>query len=304
MDMRTQTLVARLLILIAIAAITPAHAQTINQQRSRIVVPVKPAARTSVLVSPPISAVALPRAPDVVGLSLSEAFSALSRVNLSSKLVYVETVDDSVLYNHVGSQIPAAGAAVSDNIVTLQVPRPAARIFAGALSLIDVIRRDGFDLDEGRYEQILRGADMVLREDQTSIPHFEPVNGSTYYTTKGLFVEPSDGTVFALPGAYGVYADQHPGGLGSAPNYSACSQTLSKSRSTYLNLPRADSYGKDLIFCALTSSRQIAVVQFRHSDMTCCGKDNYKFYVAVFPLQKFQGLRARKAVDTPYRPTP
>jgi hypothetical protein len=244
---------------------------------------------------------ALPRAPDVLGLTLADAFSAISRVNLTSKVVYVDTVDDSVLYNHVGAQIPAAGAVALDGVVTLQVPRPGARIFAGALSLIDVVRRDGFDLDQGRYEQILRGADMVLREDQTSIPHVEPSNGSTYYTTKGLFVEPSDGTVFAVPGVYGVYADQQPGGLGSALNYSACSQTLATSRAPYLNLPRADSYGKDLIFCALTSNRQIAVVQFRHSDMTCCGKDNYKFYVAVFPLQKSQGLRTRQALEKPYR---
>jgi hypothetical protein len=261
------------------------------------------AGRKSAQVSPVLQGLALPRAPDLIGLSLLDAYTALSHVGLSSKDVYLDTPNDSVLYDHVGSTIPAAGAAVTNGVVILQIPRPTTRNFVGALSLSDAIRRDGFDLDEGRYEQILRGADIVLREDKTPIPHFEPVNGSTYYTTKGLFVEPSDGAAFAVDASQQVSADRYPGGLGSAPNYYFCSQALSKSRAQYLNLPRADSYGTDLVFCVLTSNRQIVVVQFRHTDMTCCGKDNYRFLIAVFPSQKFQGLRTRKSVVAPARIT-
>lgn len=149
---------------------------------------------------------------------------------------------------------------------------------------------------ERRLRLVSSGKHKTLRYSNQ-----DPNGGSTYYTTKGLFVEPSDGAVFAVPGLYGV-TDRFPGGLGSAPNYFACSQTLlePKQRARYLNLPQNDRFGgSDLVFCALTAKRQIAVVQFRLADMTCCGKDNYKFYVALFPLQKFQGLRSRKAVVSP-----
>jgi hypothetical protein len=250
----------------------------------------------------PLQQVAPPRAPNLVGLSTNDAYRALSQLGLGAKYVYLDTPDDAVLYHHVAATVPAAGAFVTDGVVNLQIARPRAPTFAGALSVIDVIRRDGFDFDQGRYEQILRGADMVLREDKTAIPHVD-INGRTYYTTKGLFVEPSDGAVFAVPGAYGISPDQYPGGLGSAPNYVACSQALSQSRAAYLNLPRPDEYGTDLVFCALTSSRQIAVVHFRKGDIACCGKDNYKFYVAVFPIQKIKPMRAKSVLEPVRRVT-
>jgi hypothetical protein len=277
--MRIIKLAAILLGLASTALIAPAHGQTIRQSRPNVVIPVgPPEGRKSVQASPVVQALNRPRAPDMVGLSLDEAHDVLSPLGLSSKIVYVETLDDSVSYNHVGSQIPAAGAFVNDDVVIVQVPRPASRVFAGALSLIDVVRRDGFDLDEGHYEQIYRGADMVLRQDPG----------------KGLFVEPSDGATFAVPGFYGV-TDRFPGGLGSAPNYYACSQAVMKSPARYLNLPGTQNNGEDLLFCARTSRGQIAVVQFRKIDMTCCGTDNFKFYVAIFPVQKGVALRSRKA---------
>ena len=243
---------------------------------------------------------ALPRVPNLVGLPLLDAYRMVSGAGLSDKVTYLDTTDQSIAYDHVGATIPAAGAPVPGGVVELRIPRPATRNGVGALSLSDVVRRDGFDLDEGRYEQILRGADLVLREDKTPIPHTE-TNGHTYYTFKGLFVEPSDGAVFAMDRTDSVSADRHPGGLGSAPNYYFCSQALVNSRVPFIGLPRGDFYGRDVIFCVLTSNREIAVVQFRNSDMECCGGTNFKFYIAVYPRQLAQGVRASKPAATLYR---
>jgi hypothetical protein len=260
----------------------------------------RPVARKSDRASAVLLAQALPRVPNLVGLPLLDAYRMVSGAGLADKLTYLDTTDQSVPYDHVGATIPAAGAPVPGGIVELQVPRPATRNGVGALSLSDVIRRDGFDFDEGRYEQILRGADMVLREDKTPIPHSDP-SGHVYYTFKGLFVEPSDGAVFAVDRTDSVSADRHPGGLGSAPNYYFCSQALAQPRVPFINLPRGDFYGRDVIFCVLTSKREIAVVQFRNSDMECCGGTNFKFYIAVYPPQVSQTLRARKPTATLYR---
>jgi hypothetical protein len=261
------------------------------------------AGRTSVRTSAVLLAQALPRVPNLIGLSVNDANGILSGASLSSKYTYLNVVDQSVLYNHVGATIPAAGAVVPGGIVELQIPRPATRDGIGALSLSDVIRRDGFDLDEGRYEQILRGADMLLREDMTPIPTIEPTDGHTYYMFKGLFVEPSDGAVFAADPSYRLMDDVYPGGLGSALNYEFCSGALTQSRAPYINLPRGDYFDHDILFCVLTSSRQIAVVQFQGSDRKCCGANNYKFHIALYPKQTVPALRARKSVATPYRVT-
>ena len=235
----------------------------------------------------------VPRVPNLTGLTIADAHNIVSRAGLTSKFTYLTTGDPTVLYNHVGATNPAAGEPVPSRIVEFLIPRPATRDGIGALSLSDVIRRDGFDLDEGRYEGILRGADVVLREDQTPIPHVD-INGRTYYTFKGLFVEPSDGAVFAVAPNDGLSGDEHPGGLGSAYNYDSCMRAFAQNRVPYLNLPRGDAYGHDLLFCVQTSRRQIAVVQFRNNDMQCCGGSNYKFHIALYPQQVSQELRARK----------
>lgn len=68
-----------------------------------------------------------------------------------------------------------------DSKIELQIPRAASRLGIGALSLSDLERRAGFDLDEGRYEEIFRGADIVLRKYESE-PRIGS-SGGTYVVT-------------------------------------------------------------------------------------------------------------------------
>jgi len=261
--------------------------------------PVTTAGRNSDRAAAALLAKALPRVPDVVGKSVDDAYKALSNAGFSPKYTYLAAPDRSVLYNHVRGTVPAAGTLLPrGSTVELQIPHPASRLGIGALSLSDVERRDGFDLDEGRYEEVFRGADVVLREDKTPIPHAGTNGSATYYTFKGLYVEPSDGAVFARDSHLDV------DDLGSAINYSVCEEALRQLRTPFLGLPGGDYGLADLIFCVLTSKGQIAVVQFRTSDNPLYTVSNFKFHHALFPLQGTVPVKALGRAIAPSTPGP
>ncbi len=219
--------------------------------------------------------------PDVVGLFWLDAETALSQAGFKYKLTEQDAPDTSVVIGHVRATVPAAGTfAKVYQEIELLIPRAATRVGIGALSLSDFQRRAGFDLDEGRYEEIYRGADIVLVHHDPET-FFDKNTGKPYNNGgPGLYIEPSDGAVLAE-------LDNIQGGLGSFYIYADCDRRLNskfeqtrKAKIEILHSRYSDNY--DITICALTAKYQIAVVQFRVSD-NLRSNDNYQFHYAVFP---------------------
>ncbi len=218
----------------------------------------------------------VPRIPNVVGLLFTDADSALLLAGFKTKRTFEDAPDPSVLYGHVRATVPGAGAlAKAGDVVELKIPRAASKVGIGALSPSDVERRDGFDLDEGQYQEMTRGADVVLRayKDEPKIDS----NGHTYYTGHGLYIEPSDGAILAY---LDDTRDIDAYGLGSYPFYAQCEDALEHRRFPSLRIDNPDTY---TTFCVKTSEYQIAVVQFRGNENPCCSVTDYKFHYALFP---------------------
>lgn len=220
----------------------------------------------------------VPRVPNVVGLLFTDAESALIQAGFKPKRTFEDEPDPSIFYGHVRATVPAAGMLATDAVVEMKIPRAASRVGIGALGLSDLERRTGFDLDEGRYEEIFRGADIVLRKYENE-PRVDE-NGHTYYAGGGLYIEPSDGAVLA---ALDDVRDIDSYGLGSALFYAQCAYRLKQPRTARVEIAHPND-GVATI-CVLTSKHQIAVVQFRLSDNPYNGVTDYKFHHAIFPPQ-------------------
>ncbi len=154
------------------------------------------------------------RVPDVVGLLPVEAQSALYKLGFKTKWTFEAKPDPSTPYGHVRATVPPAGTLVTGNApqVEILIPGVASLVGIGALSVSDLERRDGFDLDEGHYQEIYQGADIVVRKrDQQK--HVES-DGHTWYDGGGIYVEPSDGAVFSV---IQDVRDQDDSQLGSLP---------------------------------------------------------------------------------------
>ena len=215
----------------------------------------------------------LKRVPDVVGLFWLDAETALINAGFKYKLTEQDAPDPSVVIGHVRATIPAAGTfAKVYQEIELLIPRAATRVGIGALSLSDFQRRAGFDLDEGRYEEIYRGADIVLVHHDPET-FFDKNTGKPYNNGgPGLYIEPSDGAVLAKL----EYITQ--GGLGSFYIYADCDRRLNSKFEQTRKAKIEILYSSDdeTTICVLTSKHQIAVVQFRSSD-------GNQFHYAIFP---------------------
>ncbi len=221
----------------------------------------------------------LRRVPAVEGLHWLDAEKALIQAGFKYKETLLDKPDASVLYGHVRATIPPAGTlATPGQEIELQFPRAASRLGIGALGLSDVERRAGFDLDEGRYEEIDRGADIVLREYKSE-PHVDPVDGKTYFWGGGLYIEPSDGAVLAS-------LDLNLPSEGSFYFYLACDDALNSVGPTRQTRTARIFISRGGQFCVLTSKHQIAVVLFRSDDnRDVRGVTDYQFHYAIFPPQ-------------------
>lgn len=220
----------------------------------------------------------VPRVPDVVGLSAYEAGMELYQAGFKSKETFEAQPDPSVLYGHVRATVPAAGSLAPNGVVDLRIPRAASRLGTGALAPSDIERRDGFDLDEGQYAEILRGADIVLRKHENE-PYVQE-NGITAYSGSGLYIEPSDGAVLA-PGDNGDSDD-----LGSAVNFDVCDGKLKQTHATGFEIAQRGAK-----ICVRTSLGALAMVEFRLSDNPYNESSDYKFRYAIFPPQAATPLR-------------
>ena len=200
--------------------------------------------------------------PDVVGLFWLDAEDALLKAGFKSKLTEEDTPDPSVVVGHVRATVPAAGTlAKVYQEIELLIPCGATRVGIGELSLGDFERRTGFDLDEGRYEEIYRGADIVLRRYDEE--HYKPGQGPEY-------IEPIDSSVLArLDSASGKLSDS----LGSFFTYTACDDALNGRNRT---LEAKIRIFHPLVICVFTSKHQIAAVEYRVNE-------GFEFHYAIFP---------------------
>lgn len=219
----------------------------------------------------------VPRVPDVVGLFWNDAESALIQAGFQFKATYEDQPDPSVLYGHVRATVPAAGSMAPDGKVELLIPRAASRLGTGALALSDIDRREGFDLDEGQYQEVLRGADIVLRKHEDE-PHVGTNGSSTYYSGHGLYIEPSDNAVLAPVDADGKVSDLED--LGTALYFAACRDQLKRGSAAGVEIAE-----RGATICIRTSLGALAVVQFRLSDNPFGEVSDFKFHYAIFPPQ-------------------
>jgi len=235
--------------------------------------------------------------PDVVGLLWVDAESQVRLAGFVPKTTDQFKPDPSATYDHVKATIPAAGTlARLGQEIELQVPRIVGREGIGALGLSDFKRRAGFDLDEGRYEEIYRGADIVLvhHDPETFV---DKTTGRTYNLGgPGLYIEPSDGAVLAS-------LDTNFDPLGAYPFYRFCDRALNsnfvgeQSRKAKIEILFSANY--DTTICVLTSRHQIAVVRFRPSDNPYNQVTDYQFHYAIFPARPAIKAVGRAKSDVP-----
>lgn len=224
--------------------------------------------------------------PDVLGLSFSDAESVLSVAGFKPKVTFEDAPDPSVLYGNVRETVPHAGALPTAGIVELKVPRAAFRVGIGALALNDAQRRIGFDLDEGRYEEVFRGADIVLRAHDGEW-HVSPGGAGPEHRGFGDFIEPSDGATLAT---LNDARDISFSGLGSALYFIDCEIALKRPISGVEISLHTETL---TTICVRTSRHQLSVVQFNSADNPIGHSNDYAFHHAIFPQQRERTLLQR-----------
>jgi hypothetical protein len=233
--------------------------------------------------------------PNVVGLSIEDAWGVLTKAGLKWKMTYLSEPSPAVLLGHVLAMNPMARSVASKgSVIDLQIPGAAIRQGKANLSASDAARRAGFDLDEGHYEEILRGADILIR---THVARPGPGGGYIPGTPSGggTFIETSDGATLVMinPDLY-VAADIARGALrdvATYPVYALCLRLFSHPSQegggltdsiNLFDLGETDVVASMAVTaCVRTSKRQLAVVQFRGTDNTNHPTD-YLFRWALF----------------------
>ena len=247
-------------------------------------------AASRVGVAPPRAATFVgPHVPNVVGMAWFDADRTMRTAGYLMRTTSLDQPQPSVPPGQIVAVIPAAGTPkAAGGVVEVQIARTATTVRMGELSAGDWERRNGFDLDEGRYEEITHGADLVLRVDEDT-PHPDPNGGPTSYWGHGVFAEPSDGAVFAE-----LDSTDEANGVGSYFVYIRCQANLGLRDRLLTRVEISNSGGA---FCVRTSDGKLAAVEFRLADNPG-GTTDFKFRVALFPDKLFETPRAPR---TPFR---
>jgi hypothetical protein len=220
----------------------------------------------------------LQRVPDVVGMMYFDAESALGKEGYETKTTLLDQPDPSVPLGHVVATAPPAGRVQAGGVVEIKVPRAASDMGIGALSFKDTERRDGFDLDTLRYEQVFRGADITLQKYAN-----KPVvdaTGHTYFAGGGVYIEASDGAVVT---GLDDWATPNRDGLASIGTYLECERQLNGAHRRFEIDSQLAKWGI-VVFCVRTSKMQLAAISFIAADNPP-HVENYKFRIALFPRQ-------------------
>ena len=247
-------------------------------------------AASRVGVAPPRAATFIgPHVPNVVGMSWFDADRTMRTAGYLMRTRSLDEPQSSVPPGQIVAVIPAAGTPqAAGGVVEVQIARTATTVRVGELSVGDWERRNGFDLDEGRYEEITHGADMVLRADRDT-PHPDPNGGSTAYSGHGVFAEPSDGAVFAE-----LDATDEANGVGSYFVYIRCQANLASGNKLLTRFEVSEQLNSGA-FCVRTSDGKLAAVEFRRADNPTGGTADFKFRVALFPDRLLATPRAPRS---------
>ena len=237
------------------------------------------------------------RVPDVVGMSRDAAARTLDAplqrniLPLRYKETYYKIPDSSVGYGYVRATTPVAGTLLAPgSVVELQIQAAPTLVGIGTLGRSDVLRRDGFDLDTGRYEQMTHGADVILRQYNDGVENPSPSRTSV----REVFIEPSDGAVVT---GFDDLSFFNATEISSFDTYTKCASELNSGGRTRIEVLRGAGY----TVCVMTSKQQIAAVRFRPDQQVCCG-DDYKFEYALFPTPVKEVGRVRQTTPTSRRP--
>jgi hypothetical protein len=227
--------------------------------------------------------------PDVVGLHVRMAVRILEDAGYTPSIEYLESTNAAVPLGHITASVPKAGTLASGGKVKISLPRAALITGMAALSLDDARRHMGFNVDEGRYAEVLGGADMIFRE------YF----GQGGALIDGWYLEPSDGArFFASDEEIGLSA-----GIGNYTIYASCSNRARMKQVTEIRV------SGDAHFCLVTSEGAVAVVQARLSDRIK-GKDSREksaslpFHYAVFPISPAKALGKTRSSEPSVSPMP
>ena len=244
-------------------------------------------AASRVGVAPPRAATFVgPNVPNVVGMAWFDADRTMRTAGYLMRTRSLDEPQPSVPPGQIVAASPAAGTPLAaGGVVEVRIARTATTVRLGELSVDDWARRNGFDLDEGRYEEITHGADLVLR-DYKDTRHPDPNGGSTVYSGHGVFAEPSDGAVFAE-----LDSTDEANGVGSYFVYIRCQANLASNK--VLNRVEVSNNGG--AFCVRTSDGKLAAVEFRQADNPTVGTTDFKFRVALFPDPLLATPRAPRA---------
>jgi len=235
----------------------------------------------------------LPAVPDVVGMDITSATKLVHDAGFEVKIKHLDYPVATAAPGEISAMTPPAGTRMSGGTVEIALPRAAIKLGIGGLSLQDTDRRTGFDLDEGRYEEFLRGADLVLRYYE-STAKTDPSNGSTYYSGQGHYLEPIDGAVIAIlsnSSAIGLH------GLGDYYTLIECQVALKSARRERIPVDGGGTV------CVITAKGTVGVLNFGGAGVNPLHTTtNFQFRYANFPGSYYKGLGRVTPRTTPAGP--
>jgi hypothetical protein len=217
-----------------------------------------------------------PRVPDVVGLQVEAASRRLLEAGYAYDLQFLPQPDPSIPYGFVKATIPPPGSLLQPGgKLIIQIPRSASKLGSAVLSVTDLARQAGFDLDNGRFEDIGHGADLVLsKHDQTPIVD---ASGKTRYDNFTVFADGSGGAVLRR-------LDDYPDAreIGSYTFYAKCRTAFADTRERALTSAPLSS--GVTVLCVRTSDNTMALVAFSGGTTPRSDSEvDYKFAYAIFP---------------------
>lgn len=251
------------------------------------------------------------RIPDVVGTRYETATQTLSAAGFTPKVVYLKH-DGLVPPMTVVATDPPAGEAVAGDEVTISIPRPASRVETAGLRHQDFERREGFDLDAGRYQKMTYGADVMVRWRDFERRVDQEAN-TAHYIGRGYYLQLADGAAF-IDYRYGE-AFFAPGKeaeeIGGAVGYASCRPTdgvrMKPTTTRALYLGEKGPSAKSV--CVRTSEGNIALLSFDlpwADEVDAYGAADVQFRYALFPKQdpSVRALQRSRLEVQPRAPQP
>jgi hypothetical protein len=241
----------------------------------------------------------LRRAPDVLRSSYQSAEQTLGAAGFRAKLVYL-THDPMAAEGIVVATDPAPGEVVDGDEIALHVPRPAALVGEGELSHQDFERREGFDLDVGRFQKMTYGADVLVqwRDFERRVDTQE---NKAYLEGRGYYLKLTDGAVF-IDYKFGeaLYAPgREAEEVGGLIGYASCRPVeggrMKPTTTRELYIGEKGPAQKSV--CVRTSDGNIALLSFDlpwADDLSSYGKASVRFRYALFPKQNATARSLRK----------